>query len=351
MARGFVLSLVALVLALAPAAEARAPRSFFGLQDWNVPTDGAVQRMGAGGAGTLRFVLDWRSVETTPGARDWSSYDALIGRTARAKMQVLPVLLGSPGHLSSRPLAPPRSSAARAAFASFTRDAVARYGRNGDFWRAHPELPYRPATQWQVWNEPNLPVYWAGRPNARQYVSLVKLAAGAIRSRDHRAKIVLAGLPESRLGRSMTGFLRSVYRVRRAKRAFDVVAIHPYARDYRGVFGALQRVRAVMRRAHDSRTGVYITETGWASGGKVTRGSRNFRTSERGQARRLSALMSRLVRHRRRYRLGLVSWFAWQDRSPRGNEPNWWAIHTGLLRRNGSAKPAWTAYKRAVRRR
>ena len=346
-----VLAVLGTLLVFAPAAGARAPRGFFGIQAWDLPSTKATERMGATGLGTLRSVVDWGLVESSPGARRWDDYDALMSRAAGANMRVLPVLMGSPEHVSARRLDPPRSSEARAGYAAFVRDAVARYGRGGTFWRARPEVPYRPVTHWQIWNEPNLPAYWAGRPSARQYVSLLKLGASAVRSRDRRAKVLLAGLPESRLGPSMTGFLRGIYRVRGAKRAFDVVAIHPYARDHRGVFGALTRVRGVMRRARDSRTGVFITESGWASGGRATGGSRSFRTSERDQARRLSRTVTLLVRMRRRYRLGLVSWFSWQDRAPRGGEPNWWAIHTGLLRRNGSAKPALRAYSRIARRR
>jgi hypothetical protein len=329
----------------AHSAGAAVPREFFSVQAWSTPSVSDAQRMGRGGIGTLRAVFDWGSIAPKGGTRHWDAYDVLVRRAAMANMRVLPVLMGSP-YFGRRSAPPPRSRSRRRAFADFARDTVARYGRGGTFWRDHPDIPARPAVAFQIWNEPNFPVYWGGRPSPRQYVALLKDAHAAVRSRDPKATVVLAGLPETALGIPMANYLRGVYAVRGAKRAFDAVAIHPYARDYRGVFGAITRVRAVMRRAHDSRTSLWITETGWASGGPAGPRTQAFRTSERGQAKRLHATVTRLLRARRRYRIGLVSWFSWRDRGRRHGERDWWAIHTGLLRRNGRAKPAWRTYSR-----
>jgi exo-beta-1,3-glucanase (GH17 family) len=147
----------------------------------------------------------------------------------------------------------------------------------------------------------------------------------------------------------MVPYLTGVYAVPGAKRAFDAVAIHPYARDFSGVRGAVVRVRGVMRRAGDARTQLWITETGWASGGPVSARTRAFRTTEKGQARKLRTTVSSLLRLRRKYRIGLINWFSWRDRARRHRERDWWAIHTGLLRRSGKAKPSWRAYSRLAR--
>ena len=126
--------------------------------------------------------------------------------------------------------------------------------RKGSFWRENRTVPYRPVTDWQVWNEPNYPAYWDGRPNARQYVSLVQRTRSALRSRDRRAKVLLAGMPNSKTPRSVSAsrFLRQIYRVRGARAAFDGVGVHPYARDARGVLRALKTARRIMNRGGGS---------------------------------------------------------------------------------------------------
>jgi hypothetical protein len=325
-----------------------APRGFFSVQAWDVPTQADFQRIGSAGIGTFRTVIDWGAVEPTRGARSWDYYDSIFERAARGGVRVLPVLTGPPYFGKGYKL-PPRSRASRARFAAFARDAVRRYGPGGEFWSAHPELRAIPPTAWQIWNEPNFPVYWGGRPNPAQYVALLKECYRAVKGQDPRAKVVLGGLPETALGVGMVPYLRGVYAVRGAKRAFDAVAIHPYARDWRGVLGAVTRVRALMRSSGDGRTALWITETGWASGGPVSARTRAFRTTEKGQASRLRATVSALLRLRGKYRIGLINWFSWRDRARRHRERDWWAIHTGLLRRSGKAKPAWRAYSRLAR--
>ena len=76
---------------------------------------------------------------------------------------------------------------------------MSRYGPRGSFWAAHPEVPRRPIRDWQIWNEPELPFYWDVPPDwtaawPSGYVKLLKAARRAIKSRDRRAKVVVAGL-------------------------------------------------------------------------------------------------------------------------------------------------------------
>jgi len=66
-------------------------------------------------------------------------------------------------------MAPPCSDPARAAFAAFS-GAAARH--------------FRGRAAWEVWNEPNVPRYWMGAPDALCYVALARDAAAAIRRED-----------------------------------------------------------------------------------------------------------------------------------------------------------------------
>jgi hypothetical protein len=305
--------------------------------------------MGRAHIGTYRFNLLWSVVEYRRGARNWEPYDSVVGNAAAARMTVLPVFLGSPRFAARQYQYPPRSRRALAWFSTFVQDAVRRYGRLGSFWRMHPELPYRPVRAWQVWNEPNFPAYWYKRPNAKEYVRLLRLTRRTVKRQDKRAKIVLAGIPDTRVKHSvrMIPFLKRIYRAK-GRRTFDVLAVHPYAKKPGDVITAVKQARAVMRRYHDSRKQIWVTELGWATGGKVSRGTRAFKTSKKGQAARLRQAFGALLRARGRYRIGMGVWFAWRDRAQFPRERNWWAINTGLFDRRGKPKPAWRTFAKVA---
>ncbi len=345
-------ALVALAL-LAGGAQAKVPRAFFGAEgDPRATTAGAptaqadFNRMRSARLGTLRLNFDWGSVEPTPGApRDWSYYDTMVERAARARVGILAVLVGSPPFAADGSAYAPLTAAGRASFSRFVRDVVQRYGRGGSFWSSHPGVPRRPIPAYQVWNEPNYPPHWSDGPSsARQYASLLKLIGRTIRANDRRATIGTAGLlANSTRGPAGYRYLDDLYRVKGIKRYFDAVAIHPYSEDAGGVKGELTRIRTVMRRNGDARTPVWISELGWGTGG----GSEYFSTTPAGQAQRLRSAFRFVVRSRARYRVSKLVWFSWRDRP--GPSSRGWEFYCGLFRLDGQPKPAWAEFRRFTR--
>jgi hypothetical protein len=333
------------LMALVPAtAGARAPRTFFGMQTWGFnPTATAFDAMGAARIGNYRLNLLWGGVEPTPGKRIWVEYDQIVTKAARNGITLLPTLFGSPSFAAKLPTYPPKSKRARNAFLAFVHDAVARYGHDGTFWHAHPGLRYTPITAWQVWNEPNFPAYWFKRPNPRSYVRFLARAAKVIRRTDPRGRVVLAGIPDThnKHGMRLLRYIKALYRAPGFKRAFDVMAVHTYARNAAGVARILGRVRRVMRAAGDGRTPLWVTEFGWS-----TRSPKRtaFATTARGQARRLTSTLRMFIRRRARYHLGKVFWFSLVDRSLAPGERDWWAPYTGLFKVSGAPKRAWFAF-------
>ena len=91
---------------------------------------------------------------------------------------------------------PPRRMAAMGVFA---RKLVRRYGPRGSLWRQNPGVRKVPIKSWQIWNEPNLRIYWCGRPRARAYARMLRVVGKSIRRVHRRAEIVTAGLPPSEL--------------------------------------------------------------------------------------------------------------------------------------------------------
>ena len=90
-----------------------------------------------------------------------------------------------------------------------------------------------PVVWWQLWNEPNFPSFWFHKPNAKQYVHLLRVFHGAVKGGDPSAKVVLAGLfptpgEQVRRGIDLDPYLTAIYR-HGGKKLFDAAAIHPYA--------------------------------------------------------------------------------------------------------------------------
>jgi hypothetical protein len=304
---------VAILLVVASPAPAAVPRDWLGVMVDRLMTDPAFdagdewRRLGDSGAGHVRTEFYWpRAQPTGPGATDLGASDAVVLAAAREGLGVLPVVRGTPGWAGAsksgpaRPASPPR----RSAFADYLRALVARYGPSGTLWAEHPEVRRRPIRSWQVWNEPNLDVYWSRQPFARSYVRLLRSARKALRAADGGARVVLAGLPN----RSWTA-LRSIYRAG-GRGAFDVVALHPYTGKPGHVVKLVRLARREMARYRNGRRPVWITELSWPAT-RGTHRSVGFETSNAGQAKRLRRTLRLLAAERRRLRIGRVCWYTW----------------------------------------
>jgi polysaccharide biosynthesis protein PslG len=331
---------VALLLVAPASARAEAPPpEFFGLQSWKAPSLLEFQRMAQAGVGTYRVGLDWyRAQEFEYPAYDWSELDRRVERAAAVGLQVLPVIIGSPGWVAKHPSYLPHTRAQLFAYRQFVQALVGRYGRGGEFWATHAGRPF---TAWQAWNEANFPRDWPDRrPRARPYLELLKVTRAAIRARDPRATIVLAGSTDSHVPGNVPThvYLARLYSLG-ARRYFNVAALHPYARTAKELERSVIRNRRVMARYGDSRKRMWITEFGWASAGPP---KNSLVTDGEGQAQQLEDALSMLIAKRSRYRIDRAMWFSWRDRNLSAGERDGWSPHSGLFSVKGQPKPAWT---------
>lgn len=338
-------ALAAVLLALivpAAASAASPPPGFVGLQDWTHPGPAGFARLGRAEARLYRVNLNWSAIDRGGGSYYWDRYDALFDRAAASGVRLMPVLIGSPRWAAPKPQWPPRSASNRRAFRRFTAAAVQRYGPNGQFWKGKPHSSWVRARWWQVWNEPNHRSWWTNRkPNARAYASMLIDISAAAKQTDPAVKILSAGLPQSAVRRScgslcISTFLTDVFEVRGAARAIDAVAVHTYSRDTDDVLARLDYARSAMRKFRDARNKhLWITETGWATGGNHPA----FTTTYSGQARRLEDSYRKLLRVRYRYNLLGAVWFNLRDPYRSSS----WQRNTGLFDWRGRSKPAWRA--------
>ena len=165
-----------------------------------------------------------------------------------------------------------------------------------------------PIRDWQIWNEPNLTRYWTTQPFAKPYVKLLRASRRALRAADPGSRTILAGLPnESWIA------LRKVYKAG-GRGAFDVVALHPYTGRPRNVIKLIEFARREMRRYHDGRRPVWLTELSWPASKGKTDGAPGFVTTEKGQAARLKLALKLLAKARKRLKIQRVVWYTWLSR-------------------------------------
>ena len=201
----------------------------------------------------------------------------------------------------------------------------------------HPEIPRLPVIWWQLWNEVDFPSFWYPKPNAKQYVGLLRLFHDGVTSADPSAKIVLAGLfrtPQIKHGIDLDRFLPAIYR-RHAKPLFDAASIHPYATTPSDALQAVKDARKIMVRFKDRGESLWVTEIGWASGGSPT----PLTVSPQRQASYLRKSFRMLAANRGRFHIPGVIWYSWRDVPG----PIWF-FHTGLFTQDLDPKPAWTAF-------
>jgi hypothetical protein len=306
----------------------------------------SLDRLRAAGVGLVRQTFDWALIERSPGRYDFAFYDRFVAALAERELRLLPILFNPPPFRSSAPSRarrpgtyPPRRPADLGVFGA----ALARrYGPGGSFWRSRPGLPRLPVRAWQVWNEPSIPAYWPSGPDAAAYVRLLRATGQTIKRVDPTAQILTAGLPDSELGVPLETYLEGMYDAGAAG-TFDVLALNAFAPDSEGV---LATVRAARRAAglHGDVPVVWITEVGWATGGPPS----VFRVGEAEQAQLVEATLSELAGRRDELGLRGVIYFNWRDSLPFEGGRDFFGLHTGLLRRNGSAKPALDSYRRVA---
>ncbi len=300
--------------------------------------------MQANGITELRQIIRWSNIEPVQGALDWHFYDRILVAAARHNMRVLPIIGGEVPWATSRPpgdtrncLFPPRDNAT---FAAFMRLVVQRYGPSGTLWNAHPELSGFALTRWQVWNEANTDTFWGCKRNAVAYMKLAKAAANAIHEVDPDANIITTGAPVKHHG----DFLRKMFE-HGAKGVFDAIALHPYKKDADAVLAEVRQARELVDDLGAKKWKLRVTEFGWATSGPP---EKPHTTDEARQGRLVKNTLTKLAAQRDKLKLTGVDYYQWRDVDPLGGH-DYWGLHTGLLRLDGSPKPALNAVVEASR--
>ena len=295
-----------------------------------------LDKLAAAHVGWVRVDLGWRSFEeSAPGAIGWwhvNLADSVIDAARARGLKVLVTLWATPAWANNNAWqnVPPNDVSDYARFAGWAADHFR--GR---------------VAAWQIWNEPNIEIYWAGRDPAR-YAQLVRAAYPAIKAADPGALVVAGGVSQN-----SDEWLEEAYK-NSIGGSFDVLATHPYPGPSDappelpddGNYWTMDHVRAVrnlMVRWGDGAKPIWFTEFGWSSHQNQP-GTPGWRrgVSEQTQGEYLRRTIS-WATSQHPYVTNMF-WYNERNRVTGDiREDNF-----GLLRRDLSEKPAYWALKRAL---
>jgi hypothetical protein len=369
-----VFALALCVLAAAPAsASARSvPQGFVGMVAEGPTLDPKEVNLGhemnvmvKSGVESLRVVFDWADEQPFPNDQavpdsqksryhdeagvptNFDFSDRIVALAAVHHLPVLPVIWRAPPWAARFPKGDQASPPSGVdPMANFSGALVRRYGPTGSFWTEHPQLPRMPIRLWQVWNEPNITLFWDAQPFAPDYVALLRGVRTQILANDPGAKIVLGGLTND----SWNG-LQHIYD-EGGRGLFDYVAAHPFTKRVPGVITILRKLRAVMARNGDGAMPLMVTELSWPSArGKVPkRILLGFEVNPVQQAQRVRAAYALLAKWRVRLNLIQVDWYSWlRFDQARDQVFDFAGLRHKQFKRNGKGritdKPALGAFK------
>lgn len=280
---------------------------------------------------------------------NWAAFDPQVIAASREGVRILPVLIGAPGWLG---VDPPLIGDSDLYWRFYLAGMGARYGPGGSFWDLHPELPYRPIRDWQVWNEPNALSNWADRPDGSEYADFLVRSAQMIHSVDPRATVVGAGVisvPQNPKATDGLPYLSEMLSNPQARAALGAVAVHPYARSVQTVESQLKKTRALLNRVGMRSTPIWVTEIGWGVGRSTSKYDKKtipLAPNTKSQRKMLKKAFSMISRERRALKIGRVYWYQWKDGE---NGSCGWCQTSGLLRENGRPKPLLGAFQKYAR--
>ena len=321
--------------------------------------------MRAAGVSVVRRDANWNEIEPRAPVSgqhryDWTRYDLWAAGLAEAGIRWQVTLGYSAVWASSRSWSDEAQFFPPARIEDFTAYASAvarRYGEGGEFWRAHPELPARPVTIFEVWNEQNEDKWWRPRPNPAVYADLYLATHSAVLAVAPGASVVVGGLStqlnDTEHAQAASDFVARMYAARPVLRSVvPGIGYHSYpgsrATHDEDVVQNVVDFRAGIERVHPG-VPIFLNEFGWTTAGTPTRSMPTVSEGERADA--LATVTDTLARSNCGVSQLLVhTWMGYEDTPypplPADSAERWY----GIYNRDATPKASGAAYASTVQR-
>jgi hypothetical protein len=310
--------------------------------------------MRAIGVTWVRFDIEWSQVQAAgAGDYNWGPYDTLVQAVRASGLHGLAVIDYTPAWARDSACAGSDKCepASASAYASFATAVAARYAPQG-------------IDTYEIWNEPNITDFWLPSANAALYTQMLKASFSGIEDVAPGATVLTGGAAACGTGNgnlSPADFLSGIY-TNGGRGYFTGVADHPYAipflPDFNWYWNYFQQisdttpsVRSVMIANGDAAKKIWLTEYGLPTGGPGSLATSGMSLSEQNDDHDTEALQATAATEAADYYLanrsfiGGLFWYSYQDLSTdQSDTENFY----GLLRYDGSPKPAYYALQQAI---
>jgi len=315
----------------------------------------------ATGLSFVRIDLTWEVTEKAPGVYDFALYDTTARQLKARGLRPL-FILNYSNPLYTKPVAIRHQvpTLKKASAPSLPKE-VAAFAR----WAAAAVSHFREYDAvFELWNEPDLDHFWPPQSNAQRYVALASAACRAIRAAVPDATIIgpAAAKPPT-LNRPSAPFLSAVL-TSDLLGCLDGVSVHPYthipdlkytARHWDLLRRSIaQSSKASGRKPQTSRASIDAGVSSGATGsisrplpvpinsesGLTTGGGTILHRPPDETAQALYVVRMLLLDFESGVPISI--WYDWRDDGDDGSEPE---NRFGLVRRDGSPKPAYRALK------
>ncbi|MCY9026863.1 glycoside hydrolase family 5 protein [Priestia megaterium] len=174
-------------------------------------TDEDIQMIADAGFKWVRIDIFWERVETKKGHYDFknSGYDKLNKKLKDHNIKPYYILNYSNSlYEKDRSIV---TDGGRTAFSEFVKATTKRYKNQGGIW--------------EIWNEPNIALFWENQPSYEDYARLVKVVAPIIKKQDPSGLVVAPAI--STLNNNGLSWLNEVLD-QNILNEIDAISVHPY---------------------------------------------------------------------------------------------------------------------------
>lgn len=302
--------------------------------------DAQLDKIVAIGIQWVRFDFEWKNVQpNNNGQYNWTDIDKFVTKVKARKLTILGVIDYAPawaaGPCSPDTNCPPRDPALFGKFAGAVAEHFTPLG----------------VDKWEIWNEPNNAFFWGGKADCKAYSDNLKAAYTAIKKVNPNAGIISGGLsPALSDGSNISpiDFLTCMYK-NGAGAYFDAVGHHPYTfrlmpsesnlHAWAQMSQTSPSLRSIMIANGDAAKRIWLTEFGAPTNGP----NQAHYVNEWLQNSMVTDAINMYMTYPW---AGPLFWYTFQDT---GTEKNTNENFFGMLRFDGSAKPAYMTYRWAIK--
>jgi hypothetical protein len=273
---------------------------------------GEIKMIAAAGFRWVRMDFKWDATEPERGRYDFSSYDRLIASLEPQNIRALLILdYGNPLYDHG---APPRNESTRQAFTRWAVAAGKHFAGRGVIW--------------EVYNEPNIKMFWPAQPNVNEYISLALAVGRAFRSEISTERLI---------GPATSGidfpFLEACFKAGLLD-YWTAVSVHPYRQtDPEEAANDYCRLRKMIDRYRTARGSERVSPTTLASSNleiPIISSEWGYSSAWRGMTEEKQGVMlPREMLTNLANSIPISIWYDWRDD---GADPNEAEHHFGTVR-------------------